>query len=222
MAFWALTPCSLVVCPLIDPFPCLWSVSGSWNHPPPSHTVGLITALFTILANSWTHTLQPWWWRQNVTPKRRYTPTTLHGITKYKTIIYTFMKLWIVKQWFWTLDIFIDLTKRKYWKCLDKAFFKFEIIQFSKEFTALAAVGLKNSFHNKTSLKKIYIISWGEESGYGLDGRGIGVRFPAREDFSLLRRVQIGSGAYPVSIQRVPGAVSLKVKQQGREADHYI
>jgi hypothetical protein len=52
--------------------------------------------------------------------------------------------------------------------------------------------------------------------GYGLDDRGSRVRFPAGDgNFSLHYRVQNGSGA-----QWVPGALSLGVKWQGREADH--
>jgi hypothetical protein len=43
-------------------------------------------------------------------------------------------------------------------------------------------------------------------TGYGVDGRGIGVRFPAgTRDFSLFHSVQTGSGAdtasYPVGTE---------------------
>jgi hypothetical protein len=43
---------------------------------------------------------------------------------------------------------------------------------------------------------------------YGMEDRGIGLRFPAKaRDFSLLHSVQNGSGVHPVSYQR--GAVGL-------------
>jgi hypothetical protein len=53
-------------------------------------------------------------------------------------------------------------------------------------------------------------------TGYGLDDRMIGVRFPAGA-----AHVQTGSdGPTQPPIQRVPGAISLGVKRPGREADH--
>jgi hypothetical protein len=55
--------------------------------------------------------------------------------------------------------------------------------------------------------------------GYGLDGRGIGIRFPAGARDSLLRRMQTDTGAQS-PIQWVPAAVSSGVKWPGREADH--
>jgi hypothetical protein len=36
-------------------------------------------------------------------------------------------------------------------------------------------------------------------TGYGLDGRGVGVGVPVGEEFSLLHVVQAGSGAHPAS-----------------------
>jgi len=49
----------------------------------------------------------------------------------------------------------------------------------------------------------------------------IGVRFPVRAgNFSLRHRVQTGSGAQPPSYQIDTGALSLGVKQPGREADY--
>jgi hypothetical protein len=57
--------------------------------------------------------------------------------------------------------------------------------------------------------------------GYGLDERGSRVRFPARAgNFSLHYSVQNGSGTHPASYPMGTGAVSLKVKRPGREADH--
>jgi hypothetical protein len=53
-----------------------------------------------------------------------------------------------------------------------------------------------------------------------MDDRG---SIPGRSrDFSLRQRVQIGSGAHPVSCKMSTGkgAVSSEVKQPGREADH--
>jgi hypothetical protein len=49
---------------------------------------------------------------------------------------------------------------------------------------------------------------------YGLDGRGIGVRFSAAaREFSL-------GGPTKLSTQWVPGNLSPRVKRPGREADH--
>jgi hypothetical protein len=51
----------------------------------------------------------------------------------------------------------------------------------------------------------------------------IGVRFPEKaRNFSLHHRVQAGSGAHQPPIQRVPGALSLKVKWPECEADHLL
>jgi hypothetical protein len=36
-------------------------------------------------------------------------------------------------------------------------------------------------------------------TAYGLDGRGVGVRGPVRQDFTPLHVVQAGSGAHPAS-----------------------
>jgi hypothetical protein len=57
--------------------------------------------------------------------------------------------------------------------------------------------------------------------GYGLDDRGSRVLFPAGAgNFSLHHRVQISSGAHPVSYLMGTGALSLGVKRPGREVDH--
>jgi hypothetical protein len=56
---------------------------------------------------------------------------------------------------------------------------------------------------------------------YGLDDRMIGVRIPVGAgNFSLLHRVQTGSGAQPASCPMGTGALSLGIKRRGREADH--
>jgi hypothetical protein len=48
--------------------------------------------------------------------------------------------------------------------------------------------------------------SVGIATGYGLDDRMIGVRFPAGAgNFSLRRRIQTDSGVHPVSFQMVTG-----------------
>jgi hypothetical protein len=62
----------------------------------------------------------------------------------------------------------------------------------------------------------------GIATGYGLDDRIIGVRFPAGTgNFSLRRRVQTGFRAHPDSYPvGTRGAVSLGVKRPGLEADH--
>jgi hypothetical protein len=53
-------------------------------------------------------------------------------------------------------------------------------------------------------------------AGYGLDDRGIGVRFPTgARYFSLFHNVKAGFVTHPVS-----GGVSRMVKRPGHEADH--
>jgi hypothetical protein len=66
------------------------------------------------------------------------------------------------------------------------------------------------------------IVDHSRNSSVGIaTGWMAGVRFPARAtDFSLLHRVQTSSGAHPVPVQRVPGALSSGVKLPGHEADH--
>jgi hypothetical protein len=57
--------------------------------------------------------------------------------------------------------------------------------------------------------------------GYGLDGRGDGLRFPAgARDISLLHKVQNAMRSIKPLVQQVPGSFSLRVKRHGREADH--
>jgi hypothetical protein len=54
-----------------------------------------------------------------------------------------------------------------------------------------------------------------------MDDRGCTVRFPAGAgNFSLHHRGQTVLGRIQPPIQCVPGALSLEVKGQGREADH--
>jgi hypothetical protein len=61
----------------------------------------------------------------------------------------------------------------------------------------------------------------GTALGYGLDDRGSRVRFPAGAGtLSLHHRDLIDSAAHPASYPLVPGAPSLVVKRQVREADH--
>jgi hypothetical protein len=74
---------------------------------------------------------------------------------------------------------------------------------------------------NSRILNLICDSSVGMALPYGLEDRGSRVRFPAvAGNFSLPYRVQIGSGAHPPPIQRVPGSLSLGVKWPVREADH--
>jgi hypothetical protein len=57
--------------------------------------------------------------------------------------------------------------------------------------------------------------------GYGLDGRGSGVRFPAgARYFSLLSNVPKDSGSHSVSYLMGTGGFSPGLKRQEREADH--
>jgi hypothetical protein len=60
----------------------------------------------------------------------------------------------------------------------------------------------------------------GIATGYGLDGRRVGVRVPVRSGilFSTSSRPAL-EPTLPL-IQRVPGALSPAVKRPGREADH--
>jgi hypothetical protein len=64
--------------------------------------------------------------------------------------------------------------------------------------------------------------SWvGIAAGYRLDGRMIGVRFPAGAgNFSLRHHVQTGTEAHPASCAIGTGIPSLGVKRLGREAAH--
>jgi len=63
--------------------------------------------------------------------------------------------------------------------------------------------------------------NFGIALGYVLDDRDPRVRFPAGAgNFSLKHRVQNGSGTHPAPIQGVQGALSLRIKRPGREADH--
>jgi hypothetical protein len=61
-------------------------------------------------------------------------------------------------------------------------------------------------------------------TGYGLDDRGVGSSSPGRDKkfLPLLHGLQTGSGGPPslLSIQRVPGALTLQVQRSDREAHH--
>jgi hypothetical protein len=59
----------------------------------------------------------------------------------------------------------------------------------------------------------------GIATGYGLDDKGIGVRVPLGQEFSLLHVVQTDTGAHPVSCRMGNGALSPGVKRQGSEFD---
>jgi hypothetical protein len=59
----------------------------------------------------------------------------------------------------------------------------------------------------------------GIATGYGLDGRGVGVRVPVGARFSPLHVVQTGPGASPASYPMGSGSSFPGVKRPGREAD---
>jgi hypothetical protein len=63
--------------------------------------------------------------------------------------------------------------------------------------------------------------SAGIATGYGLDGRGVGVRLPVGPKYFLLSSLSTRVlGPTQPPIQRVPGAASPKTKRPVREADH--
>jgi hypothetical protein len=63
--------------------------------------------------------------------------------------------------------------------------------------------------------------SVGKATGYGLDDRMIGVRFPAGAgNFALRHRVQTSSVAQPASYPMGTRTLSLGLKRPVREADH--
>jgi hypothetical protein len=51
--------------------------------------------------------------------------------------------------------------------------------------------------------------------GYGLDGRGIGVRVPVEKNFSVSHDVQAGSGTHPASYPMGIGGYFLRCKTAG-------
>jgi hypothetical protein len=57
-------------------------------------------------------------------------------------------------------------------------------------------------------------------TGYGLEGRGVGVDSRLEQDFSSLHIFQTGSGAHPASYIMGTAALSERVKLPAREADH--
>jgi hypothetical protein len=60
-------------------------------------------------------------------------------------------------------------------------------------------------------------------TGYGLDNRMVGIRFPAgAANFSLRQRVHTGYGAHPASYPMGTKGSSLGVKRPGREPDHSL
>jgi hypothetical protein len=63
------------------------------------------------------------------------------------------------------------------------------------------------------------VSSVGIETDYMLDDRGVRVLAGAG-NFALHHRLQTGSGAHPASYPMGTGSLSVKVKLQGREADH--
>jgi hypothetical protein len=63
--------------------------------------------------------------------------------------------------------------------------------------------------------------SVGVATGYGLDDRMIGIRFPAGDgNFSLRHHVRTRLGAHPASYPIGNVTLSLGVKRLGREADN--
>jgi hypothetical protein len=71
---------------------------------------------------------------------------------------------------------------------------------------------------NYSTIANYHIV--GIVTGYGLDDRGVGVRVPVGQEFSLLQAVHIGSGSTQPPIKWVQGTLSPGVKRPGRETDH--
>jgi hypothetical protein len=77
----------------------------------------------------------------------------------------------------------------------------------------------------KDALKKMFVLwKWdsavGIATGYGRDGRGVGVRVPVEARFSPLHVIQTGPGAHAASYPKGTGSSFLGVEWPGREADH--
>jgi hypothetical protein len=72
--------------------------------------------------------------------------------------------------------------------------------------------------HNKNGSRDSSV---GIATGYGLHGRGVGVRVPVRVGYYPLHVAQTGSGAHPASYPIDTGVLSPGVKWPGREADHW-
>jgi hypothetical protein len=81
-----------------------------------------------------------------------------------------------------------------------------------------------NSYFSSLVLYHIHLVSRdssvGIATGYGMDGREVGVRVPTGSEISLLHVVQMALGSTHPPIQWVPGAFSPKVKRPELEADH--
>jgi hypothetical protein len=60
----------------------------------------------------------------------------------------------------------------------------------------------------------------GIATGYRMDDRGVGVRVPVGQEFSLLHVVQTGSGVHPTSYSMDSGGSFPGVKAAGCESDH--
>jgi hypothetical protein len=60
----------------------------------------------------------------------------------------------------------------------------------------------------------------GIATGYGLDGRGVGVRVPVGSIIFFFHVVQTGSGTHPASYPMGTGVIFPGVKRSVREADH--
>jgi hypothetical protein len=85
---------------------------------------------------------------------------------------------------------------------------------------SLAYFNIQN-FRQHTGRYKSHDSSVGIALGYRLDDQGSSVHFlVGAENFSLHHCVQKGSGAHPASYPMSTRALSLEVKQPGREADH--
>jgi hypothetical protein len=118
-------------------------------------------------------TLLPWRWRQNIPPKRRLTFSGLHGLIPQKIDLFR----WYVYYKFYIHDYRkavseLWMTNLFICNCSARA--------CSKRFNDLGVFGRISS-----------------QSGYRLDGRGVGVRVPVGERSSSSRVIQTGSGAHP-------------------------
>jgi hypothetical protein len=89
---------------------------------------------------------------------------------------------------------------------------------YSKLYRSTHGVNKKPKYYFRGEMNRDSSV--GIATGYGLDDRMVGVRYPEGAGNFSQQHVQTGSGAHQISIQWVPRALSLGLKRPGRESDH--